>query len=64
MTRHPTIYSKPKTNRTHTTFKELLFQIAPAGGGPGPLAGSTAGAGFGSAYPVKLCRLQYHEPSS
>ena len=39
MTRHPTIYSKPKTNKTHTTFKELLFQIAPAGGG-GPAGGA------------------------
>ena len=39
MTRHPTIYSKPKTNKTHITFKELLFQIAPAGGG-GPAGGA------------------------
>ena len=39
MTRHPTIYSKPKTNKTHSTFKELLFQIAPAGGG-GPAGGA------------------------
>ena len=27
ISQHPTIYSKPKTNKTHTTFKNCCFRL-------------------------------------